>query len=86
MTRIFSQAAIAKRQNFISLSFDDHVVLKDISFALDRGEMILLTGVSGSGKSVLLRLAMALLKPDPGQVQELRRRYFKRKLRAMTSI
>ena len=52
----------------VFLSFDDHVVLKDISFALDRGEMILLTGVSGSGKSVLLRLAMGLLKPDSGQV------------------
>lgn len=30
--------------------------------------MILLTGVSGSGKSLLLRLAMGLLKPDSGQV------------------
>jgi phospholipid/cholesterol/gamma-HCH transport system ATP-binding protein len=52
----------------VFLSFDDHVVLKDISFALDRGHMILLTGVSGSGKSVLLHLAMGLLKPDSGQV------------------
>lgn len=30
--------------------------------------MILLTGVSGSGKSVLLRLAMGLLRPDSGQI------------------
>lgn len=52
----------------VFLSFDDHVVLKDISFALERGQMILLTGASGSGKSVLLRLAMGLLKPDSGQV------------------
>lgn len=52
----------------VFLSFDDHVVLKDICFKLDRGEMILLTGVSGSGKSVLLRLAMGLMKPDSGQV------------------
>ena len=52
----------------VFLSFDDHVVLKDINFTLDRGEMILLTGVSGSGKSVLLRLAMGLMKPDSGQV------------------
>ena len=44
------------------------VVLNDISFTLDQGEMILLTGVSGSGKSVLLRLAMGLLKPDSGQI------------------
>jgi len=52
----------------VFLRFDDHVVLNDISFSLDRGEMILLTGVSGSGKSVLLRLAMGLLKPDSGQI------------------
>ena len=45
------------------LSFDDHPVLNDISFTLAEGEMIFLTGVSGSGQSVLLRLAMGFLKP-----------------------
>jgi len=52
----------------VSLSFDDNPALSDISFALDHGEMILLTGVSGSGKSVLLRLAMGLIKPDAGRI------------------
>lgn len=52
----------------VFLSFDDHVVLHDISFTLDQGEMIVLTGVSGSGKSLLLRLAMGLIKPDAGQI------------------
>ena len=52
----------------VFLSFDDHVVLDDVSFTLQRGEMILLTGVSGSGKSVLLRLAIGLLKPDSGRI------------------
>ncbi len=52
----------------ISLSFDDRLVLDDISFTLEQGEMIFLTGVSGSGKSVLLRLAMGLIKPDSGQI------------------
>jgi phospholipid/cholesterol/gamma-HCH transport system ATP-binding protein len=52
----------------VFLSFDDHLVLNDITFKLDHGEMILLTGISGSGKSVLLRLAMGLLKPDAGQI------------------
>jgi len=52
----------------VSLSFDDHEVLQDVSFTLDRGEMIVLTGVSGSGKSLLLRLAMGLIKPDAGQI------------------
>ena len=52
----------------VFLSFDDHPALNDISFTLERGEMLLLTGVSGSGKSVLLRLAMGLLKPDSGEI------------------
>lgn len=52
----------------VSLSFDDTLALNNVSFVLDQNEMILLTGVSGSGKSVLLRLAMGLIKPDSGQV------------------
>src|SRR5688572_28837186 len=52
----------------VFLSFDDRLVLDDVSFALKRGEIILLTGVSGSGKSVLLRLAIGLLKSDSGQI------------------
>jgi phospholipid/cholesterol/gamma-HCH transport system ATP-binding protein len=52
----------------VSLSFPDKVALSDVSFALEEGEMIVLTGISESGKSVLLRLAMGLLKPDSGQI------------------
>jgi phospholipid/cholesterol/gamma-HCH transport system ATP-binding protein len=52
----------------VSVAFDDKPALVDINFELARGEMILLTGRSGSGKSVLLRLAMGLLKPDSGQI------------------
>ena len=52
----------------VFLSFDDHPALIDISFSLNHGELILLTGVSGSGKSVLLHLAMGLIKPDAGQI------------------
>jgi ABC-type transport system involved in resistance to organic solvents, ATPase component len=52
----------------VSVAFDDQPALIDVSFQLHQGEMILLTGESGSGKSVLLRLAMGLLKPDAGQI------------------
>lgn len=52
----------------VSLSFDERRVLSNINFKLNRGEMIFLTGESGSGKSVLLRLAIALDHPDSGQV------------------
>ena len=52
----------------VSINFDDLQALKDISFTLPRGEMLCVTGDSGSGKSVLLRLALGLLRPDEGQI------------------
>lgn len=52
----------------VSVSFGDTAALTDISFVLNQGKMILVTGISASGKSVLLRLAMGLLKPDAGQI------------------
>lgn len=52
----------------VFLSFDDQPILSDITFTLAHGEMLFLTGISGSGKSVLLRLAMGLLRPDSGQI------------------
>jgi len=52
----------------VYLSFEGKPVLVDINFRLESGEMIFLTGISGSGKSVLLRLAMGLLKPDSGHI------------------
>jgi len=52
----------------VFLGFGDQPVLTDINFTLDRGEMLLVTGISGSGKSVLLRLAMGLLRPDSGEI------------------
>lgn len=52
----------------VSLSFDDRPVLRNISFRLAQGEMLFVTGIAGSGKSLLLRLAMGFLKPDSGQI------------------
>jgi phospholipid/cholesterol/gamma-HCH transport system ATP-binding protein len=52
----------------VSLAFEDQRALDDISFQLERGQMICITGVSGSGKSVLLRVASGLLTPDAGEV------------------
>jgi phospholipid/cholesterol/gamma-HCH transport system ATP-binding protein len=52
----------------VSLSFDGEAVLRDVDFALRRGQMICVTGASGSGKSVLLRLAAGFYRPDAGQI------------------
>jgi phospholipid/cholesterol/gamma-HCH transport system ATP-binding protein len=62
-----AQAPTIEFRNVV-LSFGDNVALNDVSFTLHQGEMILMTGASGSGKSVLLRLTVGLLKPDSGQI------------------
>src|SRR5262245_34092259 len=52
----------------VSFAFDDHVVLRDVSFTLPKGRMKVLLGASGSGKSVLLKLMLGLFKPDAGSI------------------
>jgi phospholipid/cholesterol/gamma-HCH transport system ATP-binding protein len=52
----------------VSLAFDDHVVLKDLSFTVPKGNMRILFGASGAGKSVILKLTLGLLRPDEGAI------------------
>ncbi len=44
------------------------LALSDVSFSLETGEMICVIGHTGSGKSTLMQLMNALLKPDRGSV------------------
>jgi phospholipid/cholesterol/gamma-HCH transport system ATP-binding protein len=53
----------------VSLAFDEEVVLRDVSFAVRRGHMTILIGASGSGKTVILKLILGLLKPDTGVIR-----------------
>lgn len=52
----------------ISKSFDDTVVLKDISLEVNKGDIISIIGSSGSGKSTLLRCINLLERPDRGEI------------------
>lgn len=49
-------------------SFADAPVLEDVTFDVRRGEMVVVLGRSGVGKSVTLKHIMGFLKPDAGQV------------------
>jgi phospholipid/cholesterol/gamma-HCH transport system ATP-binding protein len=53
----------------VSLSFDDNVVLQDISFSVLPAHMTYLIGPSGSGKTVVLKLILGLLRPDSGVIR-----------------
>jgi len=52
----------------VSFSFDDHVVLRDVSFTVPKASMRILLGASGAGKSVVLKLILGLLHPDGGAI------------------
>jgi len=49
-------------------SFGDLHVLRGIDFELFKGENVAVLGKSGTGKSVLIKIIVGLLKPDKGEV------------------
>jgi phospholipid/cholesterol/gamma-HCH transport system ATP-binding protein len=53
----------------VSFAFDDHVILRDVSFSVPKGTMTILLGESGAGKSVTLKLILGLLRPDSGAIR-----------------
>jgi phospholipid/cholesterol/gamma-HCH transport system ATP-binding protein len=49
-------------------SFDELEVLKGVDFKLFKGENVAVLGKSGTGKSVLIKIIVGLLKPDKGEI------------------
>jgi phospholipid/cholesterol/gamma-HCH transport system ATP-binding protein len=52
----------------LTKSFNNFVVLDDISLKTQRGENLVVFGRSGTGKSVLLKCIVRLMEPDAGQI------------------
>ena len=52
----------------VSLAFGDRVVLKNCSLDIVEGTITCIVGLSGAGKSTILRLLDGLIRPDSGHV------------------
>lgn len=52
----------------VSFGYDERVILKEISFSVPKGAMWIVLGASGTGKSIMLKLILGLLRPDSGEI------------------
>ena len=53
----------------LSVSFGNNIILNNINFHLSKKESLVIIGKSGSGKSVLLKCLMGLLRPNIGSIE-----------------
>lgn len=60
-------AVISVRE--LKIAFGSNIVLDDFNLTLPKGESIVVLGKSGSGKSVLIKCIIGLLRPDEGEIQ-----------------
>jgi phospholipid/cholesterol/gamma-HCH transport system ATP-binding protein len=56
------------RFDHVTVRFNHTDVLADVSFQASKGESRVILGAAGSGKTVLLKTALGLIKPDDGKV------------------
>jgi zinc transport system ATP-binding protein len=52
----------------LRLGYDDKVIIKDASFALEQGDFACVVGANGSGKSTLIRGILGLIKSMSGEI------------------
>jgi phospholipid/cholesterol/gamma-HCH transport system ATP-binding protein len=64
--RLADEAIISLRG--VTKSFGSHTVLQDITFDVPKGRITAILGPSGTGKSVLLKNIIGLLRPDAGEI------------------
>ncbi len=53
----------------VSVGYGDLTVIEDVSFRVDRGEVVSLVGSNGAGKSTILRTISGLLHPVQGEIR-----------------
>lgn len=62
------QTAPSARVQGLALSRGGRVLVRELSFTLQPGEALVLTGSNGSGKTTLLRALAGFVRPDSGEI------------------
>lgn len=52
----------------VTFGYDEHIVLDHVSFSVNTGEQVTLSGRTGAGKSTIMRLLLGLYEPQSGSV------------------
>ena len=52
----------------ISKYYNNHLVLNNISFNVEKGEVVGLLGLNGAGKSTMMKMICSYIKPNSGQI------------------
>ena len=52
----------------VTAAYGELLAVKDVSFSVERGEILCIIGPNGAGKSTLLRMTSGLLKPTSGEI------------------
>ena len=65
----YADADVAVRIRGLTRSFGSATVLRGVDLDVLRGAVTVVIGLSGAGKSVLLKLIMGLLRPDAGTLE-----------------
>lgn len=53
----------------LTLGYDSKIILKDLSFSLNKGDYLCIIGENGSGKTTLMKTLLNLLKPISGTIE-----------------
>src|SRR5213076_2451161 len=63
-----TSSAMVVFENVTKIYEPDVAALRDVTFAIDKGEFVFIVGASGSGKSTLVRLVLKELEPTSGTI------------------
>ena len=55
--------------NLFVPKFEDKEAVKDISFSIEKGEMVGFVGPNGAGKSTTIKMLSGILYPDEGEIR-----------------